>query len=912
MRTMWGPSVWGRRLLGVRDWEVSLNEDEVAVSIADEVLHARVEALGPPQIRPGLLWSTVDLQFEEQRIVLQGVSKRTAKHLSATLESAREQRLRLSTFDVLATEIAEWFAALDKAVHLQLSRHGWLTREFINQWDADKPLGNLAVLLEDPMVRRHAAAQTRSVREAIEIWSRDLLEFVQHRNEQHLQRELHECRNFFDRVERAPLTPEQRRAVICFDNRVQVIAAAGSGKTSTMVAKAGYALHRNLVPADKILLLAFNTDAAQELRQRLVDRLQPLGLGAAGVTAQTFHAFGLSVIGKATGRKPTLAPWVEAGKENEQLRRIVDGLRSGRPAFRHQWDLFRLVFSRDLPASSDREANEPEDWDTNTKAAGFRTLQGEVVKSHGERVIADWLFFNGVRYAYEMKYKHDTTDASHRQYAPDFYFPDIDVYHEHFALDRDGRPPADFEGYLDGVSWKRSIHRQHGTTLLETTSADLWDGSAFQYLTRELEARGVVLRPDADRPVPGREPLEDHQLLQIFRTFLTHAKSNRLDESQLRQRLETQRGGSRIRSCIFLSLFAEVRKEWDRLLELENYIDFEDMLNLAAEQLSSGRFDAGYQLVMVDEMQDASAARARLVAALVNQPGRHLFAVGDDWQSINRFAGADISVMTDFKSWLGPSEVLRLETTFRSPQSLCDMAGSFVQKNPAQLRKNVRSTAQSVPKPVTAIAVNHAGQYATVLMRYLGHLDKEMGSQSVLHGHARKLHVRILGRYRKLLGQVRDECLALNGPTNKWKHLRVEFQTVHGSKGLEADYVVVLGMTAGLYGFPGTMSDDPVLSLAMPDEDVYPAAEERRLFYVALTRAKCAVLLLTIAGKESSFVLELVTEHGVRISNPAGLVISRELCPACRKGYMVQRKSTFGQFFGCSRFPACRHTCSGQ
>jgi DNA helicase-4 len=196
---------------------------------------------------------------------------------------------------------------------------------------------------------------------------------VDERNENFLRSELRACREFFDRIERSPLTQEQARAVICFDNRVQVIASAGSGKTSTMVAKAGYALSRNLMPAEKILLLAFNKDAADELKQRIRARLKPFGLPAENIAAQTFHSFGLEVIGQATGRKPALAPWLESGRDHDHLMKIVHELRNTEPEFRRAWDFYRMVLGRDL-AEFGQEETDPEDRDPDTGKSGFRTL----------------------------------------------------------------------------------------------------------------------------------------------------------------------------------------------------------------------------------------------------------------------------------------------------------------------------------------------------------------------------------------------------------------------------------------------------------------------------------------------------------------------------------------------------------
>jgi DNA helicase-4 len=134
----------------------------------------------------------------------------------------------------------------------------------------------------------------------------------------------------------------------------------------------------------------------------------------------------------------------------------------------------------------------------------------------------------------------------------------------------------------------------------------------------------------------------------------------------------------------------------------------------------------------------------------------------------------------------------------------------------------------------------------------------------------------------------------------------VKFRTVHGSKGLEADYVIVIGLSGGVYGFPSAISDDPVLQLAMPESDPYPNAEERRLLFVALTRARQQVILLASSRHPSSFVMELSQNPRVQVISPDGSTV--QFCPKCKMGTLVERKGPKGQFLGCSSFPVCTHT----
>lgn len=903
MTARWRPSSLGRRITRCNEWLLELNGDQLILTIGDEPFQTDVGVIGEAKLGASFFWPTVEIAHPERRIRLRGIPRRRAKNLAKFLEAAqadvrhrqRVQRLE-AEFDEAAEKISRWSEELEHAASGALIQTGWLAREFAETWSASKATIGLGVLLDEPDLQPHIANDPRSA-ESIRLWRADLRDFVSHQNGEHLDTQLRENQDFFNTVEKSPLTPEQARAVVNFDNRVLVVASAGSGKTSTMVAKAGYALHRNLIAPEKILLLAFNAAAAKELQQRIRERLTPLGLDADNVVAQTFHAFGLSIIGQATGRKPSLAPWLDGGADIDQLGRIVDELRATDPSFRSHWDFFRAVLARDYP-DTEKENND----NGGSEPSVHRTAQGETVKSAGERMIADWLYFNSVDYVYERPYEIDTADADFGQYHPDFYYPAIGAYHEHWALDESGEAPAEFTGYLDRVHWKRATHQQNGTTLLETTMAELWGGSALQHLADELTSRGIRLQPNPDRLIAGQKPTENARLLGTFRSFLIHAKSNRLSDEQLHERLHAQPDGQvRYRDTAFLRLFTAIRAEWEKLLAAEGGIDFEDMLNLSADHLEAGDWESPYELVMVDEFQDASRARTRLTRALVDHPGRHLFAVGDDWQSINRFAGADLQVMTGFADWFGPSDVLRLERTFRFPQSIADASSQFVLKNPSQIDKSVlSSTAEFAPTvQVMTVAAENAVKAA---IRYrLTALRSQVVSGEVSRAPGRKLSVLVLGRYRHHSEHVPDVREFAD-------ELDVKFMTIHASKGAEADYIVIPGMVSGDWGFPSTIPNDPVLRLAMPEPEDFPKAEERRLLYVALTRARRAVLLVTVEKRESRFVMELIRDHGVIRTNAIGEELESIVCPTCARGFMVHRSSKRGAFLGCRRYPRCKAT----
>ena len=762
-------------------------------------------------------------------------------------------------------------------------RQRWIPLEQLAAISESRPDSRISKKLRGRGLDRHFSEELRS---ALDLFDADPFpSIVEEQNRELLQAELADRRSFFDGIEKTPLSQEQAEAVITFDNRVQVVASAGSGKTSVMVARAAYAVDRGFVEPRRILLLAFNRAARDELEERVKLRLDDAGIDCAGINASTFHSLGLQVIGKATGRKPRLASWLGSGGEFRKVQEIVDDLRDHDMLFRYQWDLFRLILA---PTSLELEEGEPDGWDSEKGSPGYRTFEGGIVKSQGERMIADFLYLNGVNYAYERNYRFDTATEKHSQYRPDFYYPDIDLWHEHWALDRNGIPPKSFVGYSDAMKWKRRTHQRYETELFETTFAGVLWGDDLQRLAAELSGRGIQLdwNPDRKPNHDWAKPITHEELFRLVRTFMTHVKSNGWSKQDLSDRVATEFPSLQgVRTEIFLALYWKIANEWQRQLADEGSVDFEDMLGEAARHLEKGRGDPGFDLILVDEFQDTSRARARLIKGLLSNAGRFLLAVGDDWQSINRFAGSDVSIMREFADLFGPGPRLTLSTTFRFPQRICDVSSSFVSANPSQIAKAVRSAlAERGNRFVVAISTDPKEE-----------LSNQLFDISMLCGRS-KATVLVLGRYNF------DKDLL---PVERYANLDVQFRTVHGSKGLEADYVIVPRLISGTYGFPSTIGDDPVLSLAMPTPEDFPHAEERRLFYVALTRARRQVVLITTRDQMSPFVFELLTSPDVSI---VGDKENLRTCNRCGGGLMKVRNGRHGPFLGCSQFPVCTNT----
>jgi DNA helicase IV len=267
-------------------------------------------------------------------------------------------------------------------------------------------------------------------------------------------------------------------------------------------------------------------------------------------------------------------------------------------------------------------------------AVDTRTLRGERVRSQEEVALANFLPLRGITYEYEADYPVDTARPARARYRPDFYLPEHDLYIEHFAVDEQGRTPPfiDHAAYTAGIAWKRQTHQEHHTTLIETYSYLFRDGRLFEALERQLVAHGVVCQPRALEEVlaqPGEHHTCLHHLTTLIATFLPVFKSSGRHMAELREAAGVAKDGGRART--FLELFEPVLALYTQELRAKHEIDFNDMIHKAVRHLESGRYRSPFRFILVDEFQDISVARARLLQALLrSRPEATLFCVGDD------------------------------------------------------------------------------------------------------------------------------------------------------------------------------------------------------------------------------------------------------------------------------------------
>lgn len=445
------------------------------------------------------------------------------------------------------------------------------------------------------------------------------------------------------------------------------------------------------------------------------------------------------------------------------------------------------------------------------------------------------------------------------------------------------------------MKWKRETHRRHGTVLIETFSHEHAGRVLLRNLAKELADCGVAMSPIPPERVFEvlREQGRIDPFTRLVATFLRHFKSSGLSIDALRNRAFGHRDPER--SLAFVKLFEPIADRYEQALVESGDVDFEDMINRATDLVETGRFRSPFRYILVDEFQDISPAEARLLKALLHSsPGARLFAVGDDWQAIYRFRGSDTAIMREFGEHFGPFERRYLETTFRCSDRLAKVATDFVLRNRAQIRKAVRARC-STNRP--AVHVGLPWQVRPLLREALDRIAEDV------RRHDGTPDVLLISRYRR---QKPSDMYTLK---RRYPGLRLDWETAHGSKGREADYVIILSLCSGRYGFPSEINDDPLLDLVLAKPEAHPNAEERRLLYVAITRAKKQAFLLADGDSPSPFANELIGgSYDVAVfGRPREGDVS---CPRCSEGRLMERKNTQDGsiFFGCSNYPLCDYT----
>lgn len=691
-------------------------------------------------------------------------------------------------------------------------------------------------------------------------------QLVKEHNEKTINFLLDTHKDFFDHCLKYPLDHQQRRAIVSEEDNCLVVSSAGSGKTSSIVGKVKYLTEIKGIQPEKILLISYTNKAAAELTERIATN---------GLKGYTFHKLAIDIIGKTTGAKPSIYNNTDALfidiyhtllKDNVFKQSVINYF-TDYQTDEADWEKVKNERRRQLS-----EQKRPQ-----IKAV-LPDMDGNViyVRSKEEQKICFILSSLGVKFRYEEPYEHQLSDETHSQYRPDFsiYFNQNGttkrIYLEHFGVDKHGSVPAWFakdknityeeanQRYNDGITWKKEAHKKFGTLLLVTSSADFQSSDIKSKIRKLLQDANVPIQEKTDEElynlVVPRNSKQEQAFIRLVATFVTLIKSSckSIEEVLAQAKIANDK-----RSLFIIkNIFQPVYELYTKTLNAAHCIDFTDAI-LQATEICRTLHPAKYDYIIVDEFQDISVDRYKFLTTLrEGNPPAKLYCVGDDWQSIYRFSGSDMALFNKFPEYFGDTEINKIETTYRFGEPLVALSSRFIQRNRTQIQKDIHSSNPEIKTELEFCPYNRRDYCKTI--------------EQLISAIPADKSIFLLGRY-----SFDDYYLSFMYQSikegNRFYYIignrKIEFLTVHKSKGLEADYVILLQCNKDTYGFPSLINDDPILNYVLTQSDQFPYGEERRLFYVAITRAKIKTLVLYDKRFPSVFVDEFLQSDKIAEEN---------------------------------------------
>lgn len=716
-------------------------------------------------------------------------------------------------------------------------------------------------------------------------------------NERMLDDEIKDNPEFFKDI----TDPNKRRAIVIDENNVKVNAGAGTGKTFTIQNKVKYLIEKRGISPKKILCLCYTGDGAEDLNKKVNKNRDENNQ----VEACTFHEFCRRVAKKCGEDK---------GRPNRRL--LKDIIINYSMELADDEKLIKLIdyFSYYINSPADKEDintyDELLDYENERDLKTLRkkfyesganyTMKGETVDSIGELIIANYLFRHDIDYVYGEEYKSKLieivqrflysgnsfslislelqkewfenfiSEYSWKTYVPDFYLPEKDIYLEHFGIGHSDNEKWLGKDYEPQIKRKIKYHELHQTKLIKTYYYYLEDG----ILPEKLEE---VLR-DNDVTIGHKDPKEILDVLQktnkikdfdnfnkLIESFINIFEAQNKEKNQfdsfIKMNESESDGYKRNRQKLFLDI---VRDIYDIYYESNEgkRIDHNREVSLALELIQTNRYSASYDYIFIDEYQDINPIRSLLLQNLQKITNAKLFVVGDDWQSIYKFNGSDLNLFIDFDKHFPNSEFINLQENRRNYDRLNRISSRFIMRNEKQEKKKLISKKRNNPNPINIVyySLNPKSNKVLKLYSIILRIAKRNPKSRIL----------LLGRNNNDINEFTNKNAIFQSfdYTDKIKCLQnpkldITFMTIHSSKGLEYDDVIILNFKDKLNGFPNKIEDDSVLHF-LKEKEKCPYAEERRLLYVALTRTLNDVYLLAPTYKESVFIEELSNKHKVK------------------------------------------------
>lgn len=768
---------------------------------------------------------------------------------------------------------------------------------------------------------------------------------VEQHNEDYISKSMVREKEYLDNILKTvdpivSLDEDQRRVVLTDEDYCLVIAGAGAGKTTTVAAKVKYLVDKQGVKPSQILVVSFTNKAVNELKEKIQ--------GALGIECPiaTFHSTGNAVLHINSPEEKlnivdnsklyfVIRDYLRGSimKNESIVNKLIMFFASYFDA-PYEGDDLNAFFNNIAKANYSTMRSDLEDFkreviDKKTKKSV--TIQNEILRSHQEVEIANFLYLNNIDYEYEPIYQYNFPNAK-KPYTPDFVIcqDGKTAYLEHFGISENGEndrySQEELNRYKKVVNDKVRLHSKHETTLIYTFSSYNDRKPLLTHLRDELEAKGFEIRPRSNKEimemlVAGQENRYIRKLINLICRFISNFKVNGFRSEEFNKMYYSTQN---VRSRLFLDVCSDCYLEYERWLRENKAVDFEDMINESArilKEVKEMKQKLDFKYIIVDEYQDISRQRFDLTKALSEVTDAKIIAVGDDWQSIYAFSGSDITLFTKFEEKMGYAKMLKIVRTYRNSQDVIDIAGGFIQRNSEQIKKRLISP-KRIEDPVLIYTYDSTSKGKNGNRRsganYALSLAVETAIGKLLEYKKKENKkpgpILLLGRFgfdgdhleRSGLFEYINRGSKIKSV--KYPKLDITFMTAHSSKGLGYDDVIIINGKNETYGFPSKIEDDPVLAFVIKGDRSIDYAEERRLFYVAMTRTKNRVFFIAPEQNPSEFLLELKKDYKNVVLcghwNEDIVSTQKKICPLCGYPMQLKYKKAYGlKLYICTNEP---------
>lgn len=708
-------------------------------------------------------------------------------------------------------------------------------------------------------------------------------------NDKVLEKEYEKYKDYFANMyagidDNIHLDEEQIKAILADEDYSLIIAGAGTGKTTTMASKVKYLVDKKGINPSKILVMSFAKKATEELKKRIqIDFNIP-------ATITTFHSLGLMYIREIFNNRKCFV--VDENIRNEIfINYFEEEIFSNKEKLKDVMEIFNSIVSKEnLFAQFLR--NNYDKYETynllfevyknkkleEANVIGLKdvvngllekslnrevvyTINGELVKSKGEAVIANFLFCNNIDYKYEKLYEELVNDR--RTYRPDFTLnlAGEDVYVEYFGLSN--YKESEISTYEKIRKIKEDYHRINKTKFIKIDYKREED--LVQTLKSELLNMGFVLKPKTYEEI-FMSILDNNKCALLFRFKYFLYKCIDLMKSYPNRSNIVEVVNEYILTLNNEEEKKTIKKQFEYIYDFYIYyqkklygavdygFDFSDMIYYANKYIERvGRNNKlNFEYIIIDEYQDISKDRYELTKKIARRNNSKIVAVGDDWQSIYGFSGSRVEYTYNFLKYFEGAKLFRITKTYRNSQSLVNYSGEFVMRNDVQIKKKLVSN-KEIYKPVRFVKFEDGKEYE-YLKKLILEINENFPSE----------HILILGRTNKIINRCFDDEELIDSIDTKIKYLGyedidIDGMTMHKSKGLTSDQVILIGLDQNFPSSKTSLFWLENLFRPLEMDEPIPFAEERRLFYVALTRTKNYVYLLINENKEkrSTFINEI-------------------------------------------------------